>query len=61
MTTAQLNAMRTLAESMSRPEQTMTAREMALTSHNLDRTGDKATLKTGEVYYWNTSREVWVR
>jgi hypothetical protein len=61
MTMTQINAMRTLHQSTTRTEKTMTAREMALTSHNLGRTGDKATVtKIGEVYYWDNRREMWV-
>ena len=40
----------------------MTARDMALTAHNLGRTGDKATvIGTGEVWYWDNRTEMWVR
>lgn len=62
MTTATLKAFRTMAETMTTASQSMTAREMALTSHNLGRTGDKATIiGTGEVWYWSQSVEMWVR
>lgn len=62
MTAAQMKAMRDLHETTTRTEQTMTAREMALTAHNLDRTGDKATtIGTGEVWYWDVRRDVWAR
>lgn len=40
-------------------EHTMTAREMALTEHELDGTCNRATLKTGEVYRWDNRRGLW--
>lgn len=62
MNTTQINAMRSLWENASRPEQTMTAREMALAPASLDRTGDIATMKTtGETWYWSESRNLWTR
>ena len=61
MTTATLTAIRNIAETMNTAARTMTAREMALTSHKLDRTGDKATTKDGQVWFWSNARELWVR
>jgi len=61
MTTAQINAVRNLWETATSTEQTMTAREMALTSHNLNRTGSKATTEDGAVWVWDARREVWGR
>lgn len=44
-------------ESLNTPViETLTAREMALLSHNLDRTGDVATLPNGDVYIWTVDR-----
>jgi hypothetical protein len=40
---------------------TMTAREMALTSHNLGRTGDTATTADGRAWRWSDAAEMWVR
>lgn len=39
---------------------TLTARELARTPHDLDPTCNRATLATGEVYFWNKRRGVWV-
>lgn len=39
-------------------KQIITAREMALTSHNLSRDGMAATLRNGKVYRWGG--QVWV-
>jgi hypothetical protein len=61
MTTATLKAFRDLHEATTTAPRTMTAREMALTGHNLNRAGDRATLTaTGDVYYWINSRQMWV-
>lgn len=38
---------------------TMTAREMALTSHNLSKDGNSATLSDGTVYKWSDHFRVW--
>jgi hypothetical protein len=35
------------------------AKQMALTSHNLSKDGMAATLKTGEVYKWSDHFNVW--
>jgi len=37
----------------------MTAKEMALTSHNLSQDGMSATLRNGEVYRWSEHFNVW--
>jgi hypothetical protein len=60
VTITQLNAIRTLWNDVTTPEQTRTAREMALTSHRLDRTGDRATTPDGRVWMWDARRELWV-
>jgi hypothetical protein len=39
---------------------TLTAGEMATTSHELDPTCTRATLETGEVYTWDNRRGLWV-
>ncbi len=57
MTNAALQAIRMIHESLNTPViETLTAREMALLSHNLDRTGDVATLPNGDVYIWTVDR-----
>ena len=61
MTTTQINAMRNLWETTGTTEVTMTAREMALTSHDLNRTGSKATTSDGATWTWDARREVWGR
>jgi len=61
MTTLQMTAIRNLWEELNRDEETMTAREMALSDGNLDRTGDIATMKDGRKFFWNPTRELWVR
>jgi hypothetical protein len=60
MTTAQLVAFRGLHETLFAIERTMTAREMALVSHDLDRTGNRATTAAGEVWHWDNRRGLWV-
>lgn len=40
-------------------KQFMTAKEMALTSHNLSRDGMSATLANGQVYKWSNHFNVW--
>lgn len=37
----------------------MTAKQMALQSHNLSRDGMSATLRSGEVYRWSDHFNVW--
>jgi hypothetical protein len=61
MTTTQVNAMRNMWEAVTSQGQSMTAREMALTSHNLNRTGSRATTNDGAVWTWDSSRELWVK
>jgi hypothetical protein len=39
---------------------TLTAREMAQAPHELDPTCTRATLETGEVYFWDNRRSLWV-
>jgi hypothetical protein len=62
MENAQIQGFRMMAETLSGPSvlaHTMTAREMALTSHNLSRSGDMATLADGSVYVWDKRFEHW--
>lgn len=40
-------------------KRTMTAKEMALASHNLSKTGDMATLADDSVYIWDGRFEHW--
>lgn len=61
MTTTQMNAMRNLWETTTKAEVTMTAREMALTAHDLHRNGYQATTEDGAVWTWDARREVWGR
>jgi hypothetical protein len=59
MNATQLKAMRTMWEDVSRPEETMTAREMALTSHDLSRDGYRASTADGRVWTWDDRRNLW--
>lgn len=43
------------------PKTEMTARDMALISHNLTARGMKATTSNGETYYWVQATERWTR
>jgi hypothetical protein len=61
MTVSQLVALRSLHEALFRIERTMTAREMAMVPHDLDRTGNRATTRTGEVWCWDERRGMWGR
>lgn len=60
MTTATLTAFRGLAETMSRPQETKTAREMALVSHDLCPDGSTAKTQDGRYWLWNNNRQLWV-
>jgi hypothetical protein len=60
MTTAQLDGMRGLWVDATGPERTKTARDMALTPHNLNRTGDRATTADGRKWYWVVARSLWI-
>jgi hypothetical protein len=57
MTTATIQAFRQIATT---EQKTMTAREMALTSHNLNHTGEIATTKDGRKFYWSNARNLWI-
>jgi hypothetical protein len=62
MTTATLTALRSIALAMDAPEITMTAKEMALTPHNLNRTGTKAKMVgAGMMWTWSDARDLLVR
>lgn len=37
----------------------LTAKQMALTSHNLSKDSNAATLATGDVYRWSDTFKVW--
>lgn len=60
MTQTQITGIRMLHEETSRVvSRTMTAREMALTSHSLSRSADMATLHDGSVYVWDKRFDHW--
>ncbi len=59
MTSTQVAAMRTFWATSTAGAVWMTAREMALTSHNLNAAGDKATTSNGQVWYWVNATERW--
>ena len=40
-------------------KRSMTARDMALVSHNLSASGDMATTADGSVWIWNTRTDMW--
>lgn len=61
MTATQTPNFRNLWNDLNRPEETMTAREMALSDGSLSQSGDIATMKDGCKFYWNESRQLWVR
>jgi hypothetical protein len=60
MNNTQLIGMRMIYDAMHMSE-TMTAREMALASHNLNRNGDIATMANGRKFAWSIVLEMWVR
>jgi hypothetical protein len=61
MNATQITAIRNFHESTkAAPARYMTAREMALTSHNMSRTGNFATLSTGEKYAWSDTQTLWM-
>jgi hypothetical protein len=59
MNATQINAMRTMWETTSQAEQTMTMREMALTGASMAH--DTTTLRDGSKWYLEHERFVWVR
>lgn len=59
MNAAALTAIRQISSEMINGTETKTAREMALTSHKLNQTGDIATTSNGK-WYWNESAAVWM-
>lgn len=62
MNNTQLIGMRQMHETMTgATKQEMTAVEMALTSHRLNRTGNVATLRDGTRFVWDTHANKWVR
>ena len=61
MTTTQTTAMRNLWQAVTSPAIELTAREMALQSHNLSKDGSKATTADGQKYYWVAATERWTR
>jgi hypothetical protein len=62
MTHATLTAFRGLAAQMATAPRSMTAREMALIPHRLNRKGDKATVTAnGQAWYWSPASSIWVR
>lgn len=61
MNAAQVKGMRNLWTAANTAPETMTAKEMALCSHNLSKTGMKATLANGKTFYWDDDKNLWVR
>jgi hypothetical protein len=61
MNAAQLNGMRKLWEAASGINETKTAREMALTSHDLGSHGMTAVTSDGKVWVWDSHSNHWVR
>ena len=60
MNTAQLQAMRAIAESMRKASNpSMTAKEMALTPHDLRLFGSVAVTKDGAKYSWDQNAQLW--
>ena len=51
----------TAVENAELPRETMTAREMALTPHNLSRTGEIAFCADGRVFCWACGDKIWWR
>lgn len=61
MTTTQTTAIRTQWQDVTAEAKTMTAREMALTPHNLNKAGTIATLTNGQKFVWNEAAVAWVQ
>lgn len=64
MTTTQIRGARNFYEEVTRPEETMTAREMALIKHSLLCGGNVADVPDGSTFKrfrWIESRQLWVR
>ena len=60
MNTAQLQAMRAIAQAMHKAiKPSMTAKEMALTPHDLRLFGSVAVTKDGVKYSWDQSAQLW--
>ena len=60
MNTAQLQAMRSIAEAMHKTNKpSMTAQEMALTPHDLRLFGSVAVTKDGVKYSWDQNAQLW--
>lgn len=60
MTATQLTAIRNLWTDLN-THTTMTAREMALTAHNLSRDGMKAKTSDGRRFIWNDNQSLWIQ
>ena len=64
MNTAQLMAVRKMArvfdEARSFEDETMSARQMALISHDLTHSGDQAKLEDGSRWTWDCASDCWV-
>jgi hypothetical protein len=60
MNTTQLSAMRNLWNEVNSQPETMTAREMALTPHNLNRDASIARTTDGRKFVWIEKQERWV-
>jgi hypothetical protein len=61
MTVQQMRVIRNHWEACHKPEETMTAFEMAFIPHDLSMDDNKATLLDGRVFYWDQSRDLWVK
>lgn len=60
MNAATMTAIRQIANEMQTGAETKTARDMALTSHKLNRTGEIATTKDGRKWYWSGALNLWL-
>ena len=61
MTNTQVTALRNFHTATKTAITSLSAREMALLSHNLSKTGDVATLPNGDRYDWSNATSAWVR
>lgn len=57
---ATMQGLRQIASEMQNGTETMTAVEMAMTSHRLNRSGEIAKTSDGRTWYWSNGSERWV-
>lgn len=60
MNASAIKGIRTLHEDLTSATRTKTARDMALTPHNCNRTGEIATTQDGQKWVWVDHLRLWV-